>query len=267
MPPFKNLGVGKKKRKIKSMSIYGKISANGVDVSTNCNELEGTGLKNKIYEVVRVTNLQVNNVYCFAVAPTNEESQVQQIGKTSEDISTCNPMPIAMLASYVAKISYQINEYQTAYNACKIVVEEVCEESKYENLDAKINYVYGYKLKENVIVSMSLIEIRSIVESLYIMALCQRRKLMELKENGEDIIPIVFQEKQQKITNWLMLASLLNPCLSSPIISIPFLIHEDFIVLKALSLSLIPPKWMNSKLKGLGVKVMEKVLKWGLEKN
>jgi len=64
-----------------------------------------------------------------------------------------------------------------------------------------------------------------------------------------------------------MLASLLNPCLSSPIISIPFLIHEDFIVLKALSLSLIPPKWMNSKLKGLGVKVMEKVLKWGLEKN
>lgn len=61
-----------------------------------------------------------------------------------------------------------------------------------------------------------------------------------------------------------MLASLLNPCLTSPIIALPFLIPEDFILFKALSLSLIPPKWMNSKLRELGVKVMEKVLKWGL---
>ena len=69
---------------------------------------------------------------------------------------------------------------------------------------------------------------------------------------------------QQRITNWLMLASILNPCLTCPIISIPFLIPDDFVVLKALSLMLIPPKWMNSKLRELGVKVMEKVLKWGL---
>jgi hypothetical protein len=36
MPPYKNSD-GKKRIKIKNMSLYGKPSANGVDVSTNCN--------------------------------------------------------------------------------------------------------------------------------------------------------------------------------------------------------------------------------------
>lgn len=48
MPPFKQKAEGKKKKKITNMTLYGKPSANGVDVSTNCNELEGTGLKNRI---------------------------------------------------------------------------------------------------------------------------------------------------------------------------------------------------------------------------
>lgn len=36
MPPFKNTTEGKKKKKIKYMSMFGKLSANGVDVSVNC---------------------------------------------------------------------------------------------------------------------------------------------------------------------------------------------------------------------------------------
>lgn len=39
MPPFKPKIEGKKKRSVISMTLYGKPSANGVDVSTNCNEL------------------------------------------------------------------------------------------------------------------------------------------------------------------------------------------------------------------------------------
>ena len=58
------------------MSLFGKPSANGVDVSHNCDELEGTGLKNKINEVVRVSNLKPNNIYCFASAATNEENEL-----------------------------------------------------------------------------------------------------------------------------------------------------------------------------------------------
>ncbi len=74
MPPFAILSDGKRKRKVQNMSLFGKPSANGVDVSVNCNELEGTGLKNRAEQVVKVKELKPNNVYCFAVAATNEES-------------------------------------------------------------------------------------------------------------------------------------------------------------------------------------------------
>lgn len=64
---------GKKNKNIKFMSLFGKPSANGVDVSVNCNELEGTGCKNGLDQIVRVTHLKPNDVYCFAAAPTNSE--------------------------------------------------------------------------------------------------------------------------------------------------------------------------------------------------
>ena len=72
LPPYKPAKIPKKKTsKIKFMSLYGKISANRVDVSTNCNELQGTGLKRKMGKVVKVSNLLPNDMYCFAVAGTN----------------------------------------------------------------------------------------------------------------------------------------------------------------------------------------------------
>ena len=73
-PPYQPQG--KKKRIPKSMSIFGKPSANGVDVSHNCNELEGTGVKNRRDEVVKITNLKPNNIYCFASASTNDEDEL-----------------------------------------------------------------------------------------------------------------------------------------------------------------------------------------------
>ena len=90
------------------MSIFGKPSANGVDVSHNCNELEGTGIKNRIDEVVKITNLKPNSIYCFASAATNDEDELEAIGKTSKDVPTCHPLPIPMLAAYLGKVSYQI---------------------------------------------------------------------------------------------------------------------------------------------------------------
>ena len=50
------------------MSIYGKLSANGVDVSLNCVELEGTGIRKNIGKTVKVSSLNCNNLYCFAAA-------------------------------------------------------------------------------------------------------------------------------------------------------------------------------------------------------
>jgi len=44
LPPF--VFRDKKSSKlIESMKLYGKVSANGVDVSTNCDDLMGTGTK------------------------------------------------------------------------------------------------------------------------------------------------------------------------------------------------------------------------------
>ena len=37
VPPFTPIPISKKKKVIKHMSMFGKPSANGVDVSTNCN--------------------------------------------------------------------------------------------------------------------------------------------------------------------------------------------------------------------------------------
>ncbi len=50
------------------MSIYGKPSANGVDVSLNCTELTGTGVRKEIGKTVKVSSLIPNNLYCFAAA-------------------------------------------------------------------------------------------------------------------------------------------------------------------------------------------------------
>lgn len=54
------------------MSIYGKPSANGVDVSLNCTELEGTGIRKEIGKTVKVSSLSANNVYCFAAAGVDQ---------------------------------------------------------------------------------------------------------------------------------------------------------------------------------------------------
>jgi hypothetical protein len=53
--------------------------------------------------------LDQNTLYCFAAAGIDNYEDNMGIGKTGEDIGTFNPFSIPMLASYLAKISYQIN--------------------------------------------------------------------------------------------------------------------------------------------------------------
>lgn len=50
------------------MSIYGKPSANGVDVSLNCTELEGTGFRKEMGKTIKISSLTPNNLYCFAAS-------------------------------------------------------------------------------------------------------------------------------------------------------------------------------------------------------
>ena len=90
------------------MSIYGKISAHGVDVSTNCNELQGTGLRERVGTVVHIRQILPNNHYCFACASTDNRDEQGPIGKTGEDIGTYNPLPLNLLFGYLAKTAFQL---------------------------------------------------------------------------------------------------------------------------------------------------------------
>jgi len=82
-----------------------------------------------------------------------------------------------MLAGYLAKVSYQINEYEIAEKSTKIILNEYCIESKYITEDERINNLYYYCLNEEAISSISLFEMKSTAEAFYILALCERRKL------------------------------------------------------------------------------------------
>jgi|JI6StandDraft_1071083.scaffolds.fasta_scaffold39694_2 hypothetical protein len=99
----------KLKKEVTSMSIYGKISAHGVDVSTNCNELQGTGLREVgMGTVVHIRQILPNNHYCFACASTDNRDEQGPIGKTGEDIGTYNPLPLNLLFGYLAKTAFQL---------------------------------------------------------------------------------------------------------------------------------------------------------------
>lgn len=109
-------------------------------MSANCDELMGTGIKEPVGRVIKVGYLMPNNNYCFAVAPLNNTtSEMMDIGKTSSDIPTFNPLPISSIASALAKVAYQINEYDIAEEASKIVVREFTAETKI--LDPKMNSI------------------------------------------------------------------------------------------------------------------------------
>jgi hypothetical protein len=64
-----------------------------------------------------------------------------------------------------------------------------------------------------------------------------------------------------------MLSASLAPCLHSPNMSIPFLIPEEQVLQRAIAINMIPDKWMNPQVRKLGVSVMSRLLRWGLEKN
>ena len=72
LPPF-IFKDKKKKTIIAHMKLFGKISANGVDVSANCDELIGTGIKHPLGKVIKVSHLKENSQYCFATSALNDQ--------------------------------------------------------------------------------------------------------------------------------------------------------------------------------------------------
>lgn len=130
------------------MSIYGKESANGVDVSAACKDLYNTGLLQKIGSVVTIKHLQQNQKYCFAVGSFDANDEPGNIGETSEDILCLHPLPINLLSSYLAKHAYQMGDFERAEEAADHCISYFTEKSEFVDryLDYSLNSLYLYRL-------------------------------------------------------------------------------------------------------------------------
>lgn len=116
------------------------------------------------------------------------------IGKTGEDIGTYNPLSIPMLSAYLSKISYQIGEYDLAEKSARVVLQEYCQTSQYLSQDERANYHYYYVLNEEALSNVSLVEMRTIGETFYILGLCERRRVISSRDD-KDKLNVAKQDK------------------------------------------------------------------------
>ncbi len=89
------------------------------------------------------------------------------IGDTSVDIGTWHPLPINLLYAYLAKIAYQIGEFEIAKEAaeknCRYFMEE--SEINERSLNYEKNPVVFWRLKQKSLACVSVIEIQSLTDS------------------------------------------------------------------------------------------------------
>jgi golgin subfamily B member 1 len=111
---------------LKNMALYGRVSSgsNPKPCSLDDVSLDKTGIRVSVDSVNTVKGLQMNERYSFAVAAYSLKEGVESpinddIGNTSEAFGIYHPLPINMLYGYIAKIAYQIQDYQAARKAAK----------------------------------------------------------------------------------------------------------------------------------------------------
>jgi hypothetical protein len=194
-----------------------------------------------------------------------------EIGKTSIDIPTFNHLPVSNIASSLSKVAYQIGEYEVAEEAARLIVGEFTEPSKL--LDTKTNSINAsIKLKFNQtrIENCSLLEIRSAAESIYVLALCEKRKLEDMKSQA-NINVLNRQEKEREILNLLNLCASLQPALPCPISSISLTtsqlstqISPNAPLAEGFMLSLFNKEYMSPKIRRFGVSIVRRLMAWGL---
>lgn len=106
-----------KQHKLRSIVLYGKPAEHGITVSVNNVDYKGTGVEipipeSGIFEPVKVTGLEPNTNYCFAVCGIDGKGKhapgANSIGKTSADICTLVPLPMELLWGYLAITARQI---------------------------------------------------------------------------------------------------------------------------------------------------------------
>ncbi|CAD8105884.1 unnamed protein product [Paramecium primaurelia] len=163
-----------------------KISANAVNVSLTCNDLNNTGIGQKIGAIVTINGLKRNQKYYFAVAAYDGTEGVSNgIGETGDEITTIHPLPLPLLASYLFKVAYQLSNFDICEDAADFCIMQFTENSEFidRQLHNELNPIHVKRLLQQRIKSVSLIEIQNLTETLLIKAKCLQKKLriQELK--------------------------------------------------------------------------------------
>ena len=159
---------------ITSMALYGK-KAGSTSVSVTSTELNNTGIHYPMNSIVKIPNLHHNNKYCFAVAAYDtEENLSNQIGTTTQDIHSSQPLPINLLYCYLCKISFQMEEFGITLKAAKLGSEYLLEKSliKERLLNNEFHPVFIYRINPDKLKKVSGIEMRAASETLLIWSYC-----------------------------------------------------------------------------------------------
>ena len=174
---------------ISSMALYGK-KANSTAVSVTSCDLNNTGIHYPMNSIVRVTSLSHNSKYCFAAAAYDlEENLSNQIGQTTQEIHTSQPVPINLLYAYLSKIAFQIEELGVAQRAAKQGCEYLLEKSliKERLLNHEFHPVFIYRLNPDKMRKVSGTEMRAASESLLIWSYCFLEDPERQKQSKKDL--------------------------------------------------------------------------------
>ena len=143
-----------------------------------------------IDSTVTIKGLKMNQIYRFATAAYSLKEGVQEpinnrIGYTTEDIGVYHPLPINMLYGYIAKIAYQIQDYESARKAAKKCCNYFMEKTEVPELYlANQNHpLIEYKLKQEIARKFSDIEIRNAVEAFIVLSRCDLKNYKNKEEN------------------------------------------------------------------------------------
>jgi len=220
LPFYKPLTEYKAWRNISEIALYGKPSGSGVAVSLNNADYEGTGEKMAPGGVVNVTGLIPNERYVFAAGGyTPEGVCVNGIGETSNETLTLLPLSLHQLHGYLAEIAFKLGHYQIAKQAAEILCQQfiIKNEFSYAHLDTKVNPVLAFRLDEDYLSRISLVEAKQLAEAFIIIAKCTKLVRGDVQRRADHCeLQVEKQKIDMKVANFLCLALEISTSLNRP---------------------------------------------------
>lgn len=184
----------KKIAKLTSNTIlFGQQSTGNNIVKMNCNKLKGTGKMQSSLKPHTVYDLKENEKYIFAYSGYDyDQNLINDIGKTSIEVESFNPLPLYLIASKIALAAYNLKHYGICKEASKKVFLEFAVSTNIKNylVDNANNPLFTYKLNLSKLKMMSLIEQEAISNIFWVLA----KSVLKIEEEEHRIFVDVFDD-------------------------------------------------------------------------